>query len=368
MRTRHNVLPILIAVLAAGACSDEADTPQAPVLNETIRYSNAGPQTQKYLPYGVPVPVGTSINAPPEPYNPSRHGPPIPNTQVGENLVGRPDFSELPKRIPEGVPVNAQLGSRPADPPGTEDHGISLRQTTKPWYGVSQVNDVQLNMWIPVSQDPTNPWSYLYAPTLLPPGGSCIEVTTVHRRHRSSSTVTHLQGWYDWCESNASLRWKVLEEMNATFQTKYVRTYNGEPTVAISVVTPNTGHTMGQCWFGVIYNYQVGGWEQKFSSCGTTYIPLADQTHGWTAWEAWRLTAAPSYCPFMDKVRAMDIQYADPDLSAFRPFTNYPSDYIEFAGGATAFCWWPIGYYWYFAFPPFGMPPNTWQAQTGWNP
>lgn len=128
---------------------------------------------QGWLPVGTKVKVGDSISVPPEPYNPVKHGPALAAPTEFENLANRADFVRPPKRW-EGAWSVQDL---PTPPPGTGDRGFWLYQNSQPWFGVYAVYDVNMSLGLPSA------WSsngvYVYAPTMLPPGGSCVEVTQV---------------------------------------------------------------------------------------------------------------------------------------------------------------------------------------------
>lgn len=133
----------------------------------------------------------------------------------------------------------------------------------------------------------------------------------MHVRSPGTSTV-HRQGWYNWCvpQPPGGSTWGLIEDMNGTFQQKYVRTMAGELGLSISLVTPNNGQGFGGCWYGHLYNFQVGGWEQKFAYCGSGVVyhnSALSGTAGWTAWEAWNLVS-PTSCPAHNSTRAQAIQ------------------------------------------------------------
>jgi hypothetical protein len=225
------------------------------------------------------------------------------------------------------------------------------------------MNDVQLDVSLPA---PLNGASavWLYAPTLYPPGLSCIEVTQIHGRTLGTSATMHRLGWWDWCESYSPQtpegRFVVDEYVtDQAFKDKYVRLSAGEPTVTVSITTPNLGATATQCWYGMIYNYQLGGWEQKVARCpaAVNYRPNAS---GWTMWESKNLVDNER-CVTIPSIRANWIMLAHPQYSTWVPFTDYPADYSLVLRGP---CW-STGRY-TFSTPAAGdmVAPNSWQAYT----
>lgn len=315
-------------------------SPEGPVHAEPLVLSFG----LRYLPYGVPVPEGTKLAAVPEPYSFARHGAGIPNTQPEANIVERPGFVPPPPPIAQG----------------SDSYWLRIMPSTPAqFFGISQINDAQLSLQLPATSGSTR---YLYAPTILPSGGSCVEATTLHSRAANSTTV-HRQGWYNWCVGPAGAWW-VQENMDPTFQSKYVRHFNGELGLHVSIVTPNNGSMYGGCWYGHLYNFNVGGWEQKFSYCGTGTVylpPPLNPTWGWTAWESYNLISESS-CPSVQGVRAQVIVVNVSATGAAQFLTDFPSNIG--AGSSSSQCWTGLGGAPYtFIFPSTSIL-STWQADT----
>ena len=216
--------------------------------------------------------------------------------------------------------------------------------------------DLQLSLAL----DPAFPGrdgAWVYAPTMRAPGGACIEMAQVYQRLSGEDTTGKFFGLWDWCESPPHGSWAVFESVDETFINRYVRPYQSRNTYAVTLVTPNTGHTSGQCWSANIYNYEVGGWVERLQSCGTPY-PGAGAV-GWTMWQSWYVTQARQ-CPTLPSIRALDIALADPGSSTFDPFTNHPADYSSW--GPRGGCWKSEIYT--FESPVPGLADNTWRANT----
>jgi hypothetical protein len=315
-----------------GGCSD----PSVPTEPRTIRTAllTRGSAKKAWLPVGTVVPVGQSISATPEPFEPSRHQPLV-NPTIEPNLVDSPGFVPPPKRAhrPPPAPSSDQVvAMTPIPPPpgvaGTADMGWFLYQRPTPWYGVYQVNDLQMSLALPPPTSAGLPGVFLYAPTLLAPGGSCLEVSQVYRRLTDGVTTGKIFGVFDWCQSGTDGAWIVMQAQVQSWQDRYVRSYLGRPTYTVTVVTPNTGNTMGQCWYAAIYDYLAGGYTQVASRCGNTNIGLivgaGEVRTGWTLWESWYFMDG-GRCPAVPSIRALDISYAHPDSIVYVPFSNYPS-------------------------------------------
>jgi hypothetical protein len=193
----------------------------------------------------------------------------------------------------------------------------------------------------------------VYAPTMLAPGGACIEIVQVYRRLNGGATTGKLFGLWDWCVQN---RFVVLQPQVTAWTDRYLRTYQGNPMYAVSIVTANTGSTFGQCWYANLYDYLLGGWTQLLQACGT---PLHGfMATGWTMWESWWLTNGA--CPNMPSIRSLDITFYDPQSSTALPFTNFPTDYSTL--GPFGSCW-PGGQY-TFDSPVPGQGANSWRGNT----
>lgn len=341
----HKVLP-LAALLLASAC--ETPPPSSPLRPPAVAELQRSVPEQQWLRVGTKVPIGDSISAPPEPYNPMRHGAPKRSDIAFTNLARRPEFANAPKR---GRPVS---GGIEVPAPGTGDRGFWLAQASVPWFGSYAVYDLNMSLGLPAAWNTNGVW--VYAPTMMPPGGSCVEVTQVYRRLHGGSTTGKLFGIWDWCQSGTG-EFDILEAQVTAWTNRYVRTYQGKPTYAVTIVTPNTGRTMGQCWYAHLYDYLLGGWVQRLARCGT---PVRQSPAlGWTMWESWWLTNSSS-CPVMPSIRSLDIVLYHPNTGAAVPFTSASSDYSPL--GPTGTCWQNGNYS--FASPVPGLALNSWRGNT----
>lgn len=317
---------------------------------------------QRYLPVGTVVPRNTPITAPPQPFD-RRHHTVAPNPLGTLNLAGRPGVS-TPRRYPT---VDAQVSSSSsmafAPPPGNGDIAITLRDSTQNWSGVFQMNHVGYGIDLP-QRAQSQGTGYIYAPTLLPPGHTCIEVATVHLRAPGATSPTqHRQGWYDWCQPGThNHEWNVwVDTENPDFINRYVRYYNAAPTIAIVM------EEAAPCWYSYLYDYSLGSWTLAYSSCPNpvSYSPGAyNGLYGWTAWESWDVVG-PGNCPVFPNLHATNIQFANPVTFTWQPITNTPLD--AYIGGGVVDCWTNFGnspYTLVFPATGTGLPVNSWLAQT----
>ncbi len=342
-------------------CSEEWPSASPLTQPSSIGEYSKALQDGRYIPVGTVVPVGVSISAPPEPFDHRRHTR-VPNELAARNLVGRPGVT-LPPRWRNGIARTPPSGAAllMAPPPGgagDADAGLILHQATAQWYGAYQLSDVGLGVEIP-ERSTLQGTGFLYAPTLLAPGQTCIEVTTIHLRHPGPSESTeHYQGWYDWCESGVNGAWAMWLPLDAAFQNRYVRVYAGVPTVTVAIVTPTT---FNGCWYSDIYDYLVGGWTQVFTSCASPNSYSPGGQYGWTFWESWGVAGANG-CPSITSVRALEIQLANPQTGSWQPL---PASDQNFSGNAL--CWTNVGgskYTFHFPGDAVGFSENSWLADT----
>lgn len=304
---------------------------------------------ERWLKVGTKVAVGDSITAPPEPYSPARHGTSLRSDVTFPNVARRPEYASAPKR-------GRSEANRPFEvpPPGTGDKGFWLSQASAPWFGTYAVYDLNPSLGLPTPWNANGVW--VYAPTMMPPGGSCVEVSQVYRRLNGGTTTGKLFGLWDWCQSGTG-EFDVLEAQVTAWTNRYVRTYQGKPTYAVAIVTPNTGRTMGQCWYAHLYDYLLGGWVQRLARCGT---PVRQSPSlGWTMWESWWLMNTSS-CPSVSSIRSLDIVLYSPSTSSPVPFTDANADYSPLGPSGT--CW--LNGVYSFASPVPGLSVNSWRGNT----
>jgi hypothetical protein len=260
----------------------------------------AGAQTapEDRLPPGIPVPPGQEVTRPPSPHDPARHGPPIANTQPGANLVGRPNV-QLPER-PRPPRTGPPEAGTPEGVPGTGDRGLWIRGGT----GVHAQNDARTDLVIPRDAVGTT----IYAPTHMAAGYTCLETVTAHWWYDGMVSTAHGHGFWDWCETDGSSGWQVFESMDATWLRKYVRRSGGEARYWTEVFR-DEGTPGRSCWWGLLYNFEIGWWDGKAHICGTqpqVYRSLY-RGNGWTMWESHHLMDQARVCPRFPDIAAADL-------------------------------------------------------------
>ncbi|GAA4245082.1 carbohydrate-binding protein [Dactylosporangium darangshiense] len=128
---------------------------------------------------------------------------------------------------------------------------------------------------------------YVYAPTALPGGNACIEMTTAY-----TPTGPYLWAW-DWCGGRDGVG--KLTPMDATFLATYTTTVNGRR--AYSMDEHKTS-TTANTWTAYLYNYVTHAWDTYFTSSGTFDLPQFN--FGWNMFEIYTSvnpsTGAGYYC------------------------------------------------------------------------
>ncbi|WP_432984009.1 cellulose binding domain-containing protein [Dactylosporangium sp. CA-233914] len=102
----------------------------------------------------------------------------------------------------------------------------------------------------------------IYAPTALPPGGACTEMTTAY-----TDTGPLLWAW-DWCGGRDTIG-KVVK-MDATFRANYTTTVNGQAAYTMREVQTSTGNN---AWTVYLFNYTTQAWDTFYATSGTKDIP-----------------------------------------------------------------------------------------------
>ena len=129
----------------------------------------------------------------------------------------------------------------------------------------------------------------VYAPTLMPSGGSCIEMTTAYT---SSGPV--LWAWA-WCGRAAPAKTVPID---ANFLATYTRNVGGQQFYTVDIhqtaTSPNT-------WTAYLFNFRTGAWDVFHTQSGT-FTLAGRQLDGWDIFELYFSRDAagkPWYCSTM---------------------------------------------------------------------
>jgi hypothetical protein len=130
----------------------------------------------------------------------------------------------------------------------------------------------------------------VYAPTALPPGGSCIEVTTAYL---SEGAVV----WaWDWCNGRDDVG--KLVTIDSSFLASYTTQVDGRPAYTVDVHRTSTANNT---WTSYLYNYSTHVWDVFYTSSGTFDLT---EDYGWNVFEVYS-TVNPAtghgyYCTDLD--------------------------------------------------------------------
>lgn len=205
---------------------------------------------------------------------------------IGNNPLPKRDLKSKDKSIkgispvPETtiIPGTGELGS------GIVGTGIT---------GVYAQQEVQPALNLPGSFDPT-----LYAPTLQAPNYMSLESVTAYYNYGSVGMTSTVRAWGIWnhtrnYDPQYATGWQILEPMDSTFLSKYVRTYSEGQYYFTEIIKQNgTTNVM-------LFNFNTNAWEIKLSSnTSSTFLD------GWNVFE----TYFYGYCPTVPKLSSIGTQ------------------------------------------------------------
>lgn len=129
-----------------------------------------------------------------------------------------------------------------------------------------------------------SPGDYVYAPTALPGGTACIELTTAITPQGSK-----LWAW-DWCGGRDGIG-KVVN-IDAAFLATYTTMVNGRSAYSMQETQVSTSPNV---WTVYLFNYQTHAWDTFYTGTGAKSIPGA----AWDFYEVYTdvdATSTGSYC------------------------------------------------------------------------
>ena len=199
---------LLVSIMACESPSEGTGGGRSPSTGPSRSSSSGG--ARKFLTYRIGIPRDSVLRETPEPYDPAKHGA-YAKASPSLNVVPTPEWDGGPRarraNFPS-LPVVASGEKRTSSPTpplvgaGSDgNHIIWLRQgrglnalvEAGPWFMVPWGS-----IWNPVA----------YAPTNLAPGGSCVEVSTIHTPANTFGFTRHGLGIWDFCQGpGTSFQW-----------------------------------------------------------------------------------------------------------------------------------------------------------------
>ncbi|MBB4927633.1 hypothetical protein [Kitasatospora kifunensis] len=155
----------------------------------------------------------------------------------------------------------------PADATNHDWWGTEVSPDSSALTGITATQSVDSSLLLSNSDD------VLYAPTVKPRDGACIEVVTVH-----TSTAPQIWAW-DWCTTSADQSVGATENVDSSFLSTYGTTVNGRGAYTVKVALTDPA---SNTWTAYLYNYATGTWQTFFTSSGTDQ---AGVSYGWDMFE-----------------------------------------------------------------------------------
>lgn len=219
----------------------------------------------------------------------------------------------------------------------------------------------------------------LYAPTTMPSGHACIEMSTIYTRKNyvegiggtpaAGTGTTHRIGWWDWCAKTPAKPAKFAYEESTDdvgWLQNYTHLNDDGQRIYYFLIRFNSDSLPKGCWDAWLYNYYRKRYDHKYSSC----YPRGDgentnwltKDEGWDYWE-WK---SDRYCPPLHNIHARRIQILNYDTGKWESLSGvYPTK--QDGNG----CWsftdvtWDMDYNpSVFEFNFFGWAASEWTAKT----
>ena len=270
-----------------------------------MAYASLDKEIPLTLKRGIGIPGGVILTQGPAPYDAKQEGP-APQITISQQQLPPEDRSRL--NSPHGV-LTARPEGAPAVPPSlgppTDAHALYSADSGRGIFGTA---DAGRGISIPAGWDT----ALVYAPTHLPAGGSCIELTTIHWKTTTYHQPTNSLGVFDWCVGH---NWKLIYSLDdAGFQSNYLRSYTDDfgksrelywfqIQATFSWFQPN----ISDCWTVSLYNYSTGYWNILTQVCGT--VAPSTAYSGWSMHESLYMQGRYSgSCPSYPSVRVGNLQ------------------------------------------------------------
>jgi cellulose binding protein with CBM2 domain len=103
---------------------------------------------------------------------------------------------------------------------------------------------------------------FVYAPTALPPGGACTEMTTAY-----TPSGPKLWAW-DWCGGRDAIG-KIVN-IDSSFLSTYTTTVNGQQAYTMQEVLTSAA---SNAWTVYLFDYTTRAWDTFYATSGTKDIP-----------------------------------------------------------------------------------------------
>ncbi|WP_018348161.1 hypothetical protein [Longispora albida] len=174
---------------------------------------------------------------------------------------------------------------------------------------------------------------FMYTPTMKPPGGSCIEVTTAYWRY--GGRITNEVWAWDWCGEGGPKKEVMID---SAFLAKYTTQVNGRPAYTVRVAKTAAS---GNQWTAYLFNQQTQSWDTFYTQGGTDQSELP---YGWDIFEFYA-TRNPStgqayYCADMPSTgfESSSIQIRQNGVWTLATAATAPWQPFQNPAGSTYWC------------------------------
>ncbi|GIH15385.1 carbohydrate-binding protein [Rugosimonospora africana] len=270
------VLPVLVALVATGAVAG----PPAALALPAAGGTTAGAATAGAAPDSA-APDGAGLLRPAAD-DPALRGAMAPTGGVVPGLTGPQARAAAGSAADRFQQLTEQRTGSTGLAPAAQLHtdwGVNMPS--------SQVQGLHATQSVLTGTSPISGGDYVYAPTALPPGNACIEMTTAY-----TPSGPDLWAW-DWCGGRDTVG--KLTAMNTSFFNTYTTTVNGRTTYSLD---EHRTSTTANTWTAYLYNYQTHAWDTYYTSSGTYDLPQF--SFGWNMFEVYTTvnpaTGAGYYC------------------------------------------------------------------------
>jgi hypothetical protein len=251
MTIRQQSAPIALVLFAALACDSTQGPVSPPPTSQLSGNSGTGTPMSalglKFLAPGVPVPPGTVPDGIPEPYNASVGNHAVPTTLV---LIPNPGISTASRDSLTQV-AGPRLSSATRIPGPVSS--LSLQGLFSPGGdGIYVFTSLPVGTVLPVNTTYEEDIEVNHES-----GNTCSNAGVIADRPAGASTVTT-----SYFEDGIGCAGASYAIMDATFQSKYTRTYSGVLMFVSQII-----RISGNCWQTQLFNFTSAQWEIVENRC-----------------------------------------------------------------------------------------------------
>jgi hypothetical protein len=256
----------LLTITAACNAPDKTVGPGFPARRTLVSEAVAH---QKFLPYGVPVPIDAVLDAIPQPYDPLN--PPIvlpssipaskwvPRSSVVLNDTSSAFVRSVKQGFFDGFHLGRGIGKLTTRTLAAGYQG--LLDSLQAAGGLYTLNVVDTLVGLPTNTS----FQGLAESTHQPPNSCAAGGNNAVRAAGSSTPTVRYLAEGDGCDG-----FFYLTEMDATWRGKYLRTYDSYPSYFLQIIRTTVSTSTcasGVAWIPQIFNFTLAQWESLTGTC-----------------------------------------------------------------------------------------------------